>query len=394
MPPRTLIWWAPHPIHSFRRLREPTKTVYAAPATQESLVPPGDTFVLKLNQSGSGVVWATYLGGKEADGATAAALDRSGNVWIVGTTASADFPNAQGWSQGADFVAELNSTGSALTYAARYPNGSVARSIAVDESGLVHVAGPDGLVSTLSSSGTTLSRIFGVANAAYGPVGGRTVPGEVISIYGPHIGPSTPVTATPDNTGAMPVSLAGVQVLAVGSGSGPYPLPLLYASDSQINAVIPTGGASGSALRIAQGAASPDFPVTAIPAEPEIFQNGDGSAAAVNQDGTINSVNHPAPVGSVVSVWVTGTGYYALGLAAPGSVAFGPRNTNCCAVTVNTSAAYVPYAGDAPGAVGGVVQINFYVPALPSYEIAEGVAAVTVQVCGVSSHEASIFVAQ
>src|SRR5271157_5946691 len=159
------------------------QTVYAGSPTQGSLAPPADGFVLKLNPSGSGAVWASYIGGKGADGANALALDRAGNVWIAGTTASADFPNAQGWSQGGDFVAELNAAGSALPYAGRYPDGAVSQSVAVDSAGMVHVAGPGGLVSALVSSGPPLMRIFGVANAAYGAVSGRIVPGEVISIY-------------------------------------------------------------------------------------------------------------------------------------------------------------------------------------------------------------------
>jgi (p)ppGpp synthase/HD superfamily hydrolase len=38
------------------------------------------------------------------------------------------------------------------------------------------------------------------------------VPAELISIYGPHIGPAVPATAVADASGLVPTSLAGVQV--------------------------------------------------------------------------------------------------------------------------------------------------------------------------------------
>ena len=74
----------------------------------------------------------------------------AGNVWLNGTTASADFPNAQGWSQGSDFVAGLNAAGSALAYSSRLPDDTAAASLAVDGAGTLHFAGYGGLVSTLS----------------------------------------------------------------------------------------------------------------------------------------------------------------------------------------------------------------------------------------------------
>ena len=42
------------------------------------------------------------------------------------------------------------------------------------------------------------------------------------------------------------------------------------------------------------GVDTADFVSTVVAAIPEIFQRGDGTAAAVNQDGSINSPEHPA----------------------------------------------------------------------------------------------------
>src|ERR1022692_4726622 len=80
-----------------------------------------DAFAAKLNPQGTDMVWATYLGGKGDDAANGIALDGTGNVWFNGTTDSPDFPNAQGWTQGVEFVAGVNAAGTTLTYSARLP---------------------------------------------------------------------------------------------------------------------------------------------------------------------------------------------------------------------------------------------------------------------------------
>jgi len=256
------------------------------------------------------VVWASYLGGTGVDAAKSVALDATGNVWLSGTTASAKFPNKQGWVQsGSDFLAAFNPSGTALVYSARYPNDALSQSLAIDPTGLLHVAGPTGIVGTVAPTGTPAMRIFGIANAAYGPLLGRIVPGELISIYGPHIGPATPVTATAAS-GVLPTSLAGVQVLINGVA-----VPLLYVSDSQINVVAPQAATPNSSLTVqivSNSVTSPIFPATVVAAEPEVFRKSDGTAAAINQDNTVNSAANPAKAGSIVSIWATGTGsiYY------------------------------------------------------------------------------------
>jgi uncharacterized protein (TIGR03437 family) len=328
-------------------------------------LPPTDAFALKLNPAGNAVVWASYLGGTGVDAAKSVALDATGNVWLTGTTASATFPNKQGWVQsGSDFLAAFNPTGTALVYSARYPSGTVSQSVAADSAGLLHVAGPTGIVGTIAPSGTPLMRIFGIANAAYGPVLGRIVPGELISIYGPHIGPATPVTATANASGFVPTSLAGVQVLFNGAAA-----PLLYVSDSQINAVVPQAVTPNSSTVqiVSNGVTSPGFPATVVTAEPEVFQNPDTTAAAVNQDGSVNSAANPAKVGSIVSIWATGAGpIYPRPL--DGQIATTAQDYECCQVeTMNFYAPYsapplVLYAGAAPGMVAGLIQINFQIP--------------------------------
>jgi len=343
------------------------QTTYAGTVTNAPYPPPpSDAFVLKLKQDGSGLSWATYLGGKNADSAGAIALDGSGNVWMAGTTASPEFPNAQGWSQGSDFLVGVKAGGSSLVYAARYPAGTVTQSIALDAAGLLHAAGAAGTISAIAPLGPPTPRIWGIANAAFGPAGGQVAPQEVVSIFGPHIGPATAVSYTPTSAGFVPTALGGVQVLM-----GSYALPLLYVSDSQINAVMPASLYAPVTLQVVSSTVkTPGFPFVSIAADPEIFQNPNGTAAAVNQDGTLNSPDHPAPAGSVVSIWLTGIGNTPLYLQ-DGLIATSAQQFSCCTATVAGSAADILYSGSAPGTVAGVVQMNFQVPANPGYEAGE-----------------------
>jgi uncharacterized protein (TIGR03437 family) len=320
-----------------------------------------DAFAAKLNPLGSAVVWATYLGGKGTDAAHAIALDATGNVWLTGTTDSPDFPNQIGWSTGSDFLTGLNASGSALVYSSRLPGDTAAASVAVDAAGTLHIAGYGGLVSTITTfqGGCGCSRIFGIANAAFGPAGGRIAGGEVISIYGPRLGPETPVAGVADASGMMPTSLGGVEVFINGS-----PVPLLYVSATQVNAVAPLN-LSGTTARVRvsfNGVDTADFVAAVVAAIPEIFQGVDGAAAAVNQDGSINSPEHPAPPGSIISIWATGISATAYGVWQDGRIATGAADFGCCQVLGLGRSVEVAYGGAAPGIVAGVAQINFRVP--------------------------------
>jgi hypothetical protein len=83
-----------------------------------------DAFVTKLNPTGTGLVYSTYIGGTGDDGATSIVLDSSGTAYIKGNTFSTNFPTTPGalsttYTAGTDseaFVAILNPAGSGLNY--------------------------------------------------------------------------------------------------------------------------------------------------------------------------------------------------------------------------------------------------------------------------------------
>ena len=52
----------------------------------------GDAFAIKLGNSGTTLVYSTYLGGKGTDGGSGIAVDPTGNAYVTGFTASDEFP--------------------------------------------------------------------------------------------------------------------------------------------------------------------------------------------------------------------------------------------------------------------------------------------------------------
>jgi pimeloyl-ACP methyl ester carboxylesterase len=115
---------------------------------------PYDAFVAKVNPSGTGLVYAGFLGGSDEDGGLAIAVDAAGNAYVTGWTSSSNFPAVVGpdtsYNGGDDaFVAKVNPSGTGLVYAG-FLGGSgwdVGRGIAVDAAGNAYVTGE-----TLSSN--------------------------------------------------------------------------------------------------------------------------------------------------------------------------------------------------------------------------------------------------
>ncbi len=305
-----------------------------------------DGFVAKLKPDGSGFAWATYVGGSGNDSVKSIAVDLAGNVWATGTTTSPNFPNTQGWSQGGDFLVEFNPNASALAYAARYPTGTVAQALALDSTLFVHTAGVTGVLSEIASTAPPTPKIFGMGNVAGGPLAGHISPAEVISIYGPHIGPATAATGSGPT---YPTTLAGVRVTIDGIAA-----PLLYVSDTQINAVVPMDvhWPSASTIQIANGSiTTAAYPVWIDTADSAVFPG------VLNQNGTLNSPTNPAKVNSTVFFYATGwqTDFSPL---TDGQVAVSARDWCSLYYHCSASQGSIVYGGAAPGIVAGVTQFN------------------------------------
>jgi uncharacterized repeat protein (TIGR01451 family) len=84
-------------------------------------IPGNDTFVSKLNEIGTALMYSTYLGGDFVDRGNSIAIDADGNAYVAGWTDSPNFPIANAVQPvhggGRDaFVTKLNPGGTALVY--------------------------------------------------------------------------------------------------------------------------------------------------------------------------------------------------------------------------------------------------------------------------------------
>jgi len=107
-----------------------------------------DAFVTKVNATGTGLVYAGFLGGSSGDSGIGIAVDGTGNAYVTGGTSSTNFPAVVGPDlthngSGDVFVAKVNATGAGLIYAG-FLGGSardVGEGIAVDSAGNAYITG-------------------------------------------------------------------------------------------------------------------------------------------------------------------------------------------------------------------------------------------------------------
>jgi hypothetical protein len=108
-----------------------------------------DVFVTKLNSTGTGLIYSTFIGGTSVEFSTAIAIDGSGNAYITGYTTSNNYPTTSGAFQTTFagmqdvFVTQLNSTGTGLIYSTFIGGSNVDQGygIAVDTSGNAFIVG-------------------------------------------------------------------------------------------------------------------------------------------------------------------------------------------------------------------------------------------------------------
>jgi uncharacterized repeat protein (TIGR01451 family) len=131
-------------------------------AIQQTRARDGDVFITKLNDTGSGIIYSTYLGGTGLDKAVGIAVDSGGNAYVTGSTASTDFPTTAGAFQrsctplppptpagycAASFVSKISASGTTLAYSSYFGGtptsglGVMAHAIAVDANGRACIVG-------------------------------------------------------------------------------------------------------------------------------------------------------------------------------------------------------------------------------------------------------------
>jgi hypothetical protein len=310
----------------------------------------GDAFVVKLNPTGSALVFATFLGGGDAEWANAIAVGEAGSAYVTSFTRSGDFPTTPGAYDtsfsGGDcggylcsdaFVAKLNLTGSELAYAT-YLGGSRGDSgegIAIDGAGSAYVTGNtgstdfpatpgsfdtsydggDAFVVKLDPAGSALaySTLLGGGSADYG--GGITIDGPGSA----YVTGNTASTDFPTTPGAYDSSYNGgsafggdafvAKLNPIGSGLA-YATFLGGAEDDRGRAIAVNG--TGIAYVIGQTNSS-GFPTTPGVIAPA-FNGGDYDAFVSKLNTAPYSPNVLAPIeqppaGAFVSGVVTLRGF-------------------------------------------------------------------------------------
>ncbi len=204
-----------------------------------------------------------------------------------------------------------------------------------------------------------IPNITGFANSAtFAP--GALAPGMIITLVGTNLGPTTAVNGQVVG-GRFTTSVVGVRVLFDG-----VPSPILYASATQINAVVPYSMAGRASARMTveyNNIVSNTIEPRLVDTNPGIFTSDGRQAAMFNENGTFNGPANPAAAGSIVVIYVTGEG-----ATSPGGVDGEVIGTNLKrpvgAVRVRVGGIEVPaasifYAGSAPSLVSGLMQVNF-----------------------------------
>lgn len=354
--------------------------VSPAPVPSNLLVPAppvfalGPSFFLQLSADGSRILTETDIGDTQFD---TVQFDGAGNAYAFGhgTGALPAGPSpllAQPCSPfGGSFVVESDPAG----------NARAATYLRQGDDSAVRIKAPGHLLVYRAASGTTVpvdltlqpAMNFGcLANFASGAVGPGLAPGEIFVMFGYGIGPARGVSAVPDVSGEYPTSLGGVEVRIGGT-----PAPLLFVQTGEIHGVAPFSLPVMPTVEVQyNGASAPllDAPQSSV--NPGIFTVG-GQGAIVNQDGTVNTPANPARLGSIVSIYATGTGTVVSSPLGPPGSGPGVRDGEVTPlpppyflvidppqVTFAGVPGTVLWAGSAPGLIAGVTQINVQLPAM------------------------------
>jgi uncharacterized protein (TIGR03437 family) len=300
----------------------------------------GDSFVRKYDLDGA-ELWTRQFGTADATSVSGVAIDASG-VYVVGR---------EGTAQVRDDLELFNVFAPA--------NPASAAFLAKFEKTAAAPARPG-------------PRIFPdcVVNAA-SYVGGGVAPGEIVTLFGSAMGPSELVRLRLTEDRRLATTLADTRILFNG-----VPAPLLYVSDKQGSAIVPSAVAGRTSVDVQveyRGVRSDPVAAPVLASRPGIFSldsTGQGQGAILNEDGTVNSPSNPAGKGSIITIFGTGGGEGAPSVV-DGEIVSGVVPRASLPVSVffarglyeEWAQGEVLYAGGSPGSVAGLLQVNVRVPA-------------------------------
>jgi uncharacterized protein (TIGR03437 family) len=251
---------------------------------------------------------------------------------------------------GAGLITIKNTGGGLLEWAASvtYTNGtgwaSFSQPFGVDAAQVIVEVDPGTLAAgtyqatvTINAGSVAGSQTFPLTMVVTAPAPAVVVSG-VTNSADFHAGPVAPGSLAT----VWGSNLAGQNVAVAFNG---LPAKLFYTGAQQINLEVPSalcGQTSAQMVVTADNVASAPFAVTLTAVSPAIFTPG-----VLNQDNTVNSSANPAPLGTVLQIFLTGI----------------PNTGAAATVSIQNRGGLVPlYAGAAPGLLG-LQQVNVAVPA-------------------------------
>jgi uncharacterized protein (TIGR03437 family) len=343
------------------------------------------SIVERFNPQGTAIAFSKVLPGSSPAGLT---VDGAGNTYFA-VVANGNYPPINSLAacetsaSAALTVFDGNGTVLQSTY---IPGSSASHALALGPDSTVYVvavpdasfaptqqlAGSSGgslsLTNLSQNPGAPVVQLACVANAAgYDSTG--ISGGEIVSLFGQGLGPSHGAQPHVDPHVGVPNQLAGVQVTF-----NDIPGPLLYVQDAQINAISPWALQTGETVKVCvvnNGAPTNCVTRPVVEQHPGVFTLDGVYAAALNQDGSLNTASHPARIGDTVSIFATGLG--PITPTQPDGTLVGiPLPTNFLPdyvywledtffIGTIASGTTVSYGGPAPFDVAGVSQVNFVV---------------------------------
>ena len=256
-------------------------------------------------------------GGKPVAAGNITIRDTRGGV--LDWSASATYSNGAGWVSFSDPFGIDNATVQVLVDPGALAPGTYQATVLIDAG---PIAGSQSIPLTFIVTAPAPAVVIGAITDAADFHPGPVAPGELATVWGSN--------------------LAGQNVSVALNG---MPAKLFYTGAQQINLRIPpalSGQPSAKLVVTADGASSAPFTVPLTSVAPAIFTPG-----VLNQDNTVNSAANPAPLGTILQIFLTGM----------------PDSGAVATVAIQNRGNLVPlYAGAAPGFLG-LQQVNVAVPA-------------------------------